>query len=97
MWPQDKPDFSRNSFTIAEVTVMELFHLADAAEMMKCVFVGVRSESRIELNMTPSLLQLHNNHVTLAPADSSSTEAYTAKTSMFYKTRELFVVIFFVL
>lgn len=68
---------------------MELFHLADAAEMMKCVFVGVRSESRIELNMTPSRLQLHNNHVPLNPPDSSQITASTAKTSMFYKTRAI--------
>lgn len=68
---QDKPDFSRNSFTIAEVTVIELFHRADAAEMMKCVLVGVRSESRIELNMSSSLLQLHINHDPPAPSNSS--------------------------
>ena len=61
-----------------------LFHLADAAEMTHCVLEGERRENLIELNMTPSLLQLHNNQVSLTLTDSSMTVVVLVKASMFH-------------
>jgi hypothetical protein len=59
-----------------------LFHLADAAEMTHCV-LEERRENLIELNMTPSLLQLHTNQVILTLTDSSMAVGYQVKASMF--------------
>ena len=61
-----------------------LFHLADAAEVTHCVLEEERRENLIELNMTPSLLQLHNNQVSLTLTDSSMTVVVLVKASMFH-------------
>lgn len=66
-----------------------LFHLDDAAEMTYCVLEEERRENLIELNMTPSLLQLHNNQVSLTLTDSSMTVVFQVKASMFHDYDEM--------